>query len=194
VADFDGNGSVEQILTVYRGDRSYPFALRNDLTLQLPVLKREILRFADYAGKTIDRLMAPDVLAGAVVHRANTMASTYFENRAGRFVAHALPFEAQWSPVYGLLADDVDGDGRLDVLLAGNFDGVRTDLGRMAASYGLVLRGLGEGRFEPMPAAESGFVVPGETRRLLRVRSDEATYYLAAKNDDIPQLFRPALP
>ena len=43
--------------------------------------------------------------------------------------------------MYGLLADDVDGDGTLDLLLGGNFYGFKPEIGRAAASYALLLRG-----------------------------------------------------
>ena len=38
---------------------------------------------------------------------------------------------------------------RVDLLLAGNFDGVKPEIGRMSASVGLFLRGDGTGAFTP---------------------------------------------
>ncbi|MEO1479636.1 MAG: VCBS repeat-containing protein, partial [Bacteroidota bacterium] len=48
VADFDGNGSTEQLLSLYPSadsDTAYPFTLRQDLVRQLPHLKRRYPRF-----------------------------------------------------------------------------------------------------------------------------------------------------
>ena len=43
------------------------------------------------------------------------------------------------------LATDADGDGAVDLLLAGNRDGLKPDLGRLASSAGVFLRGDGRG-------------------------------------------------
>jgi hypothetical protein len=100
-----------------------------------------------------------------------------------------LPDEAQIAPVYGLLAEDLDGDGTLDVLLAGNLDGFRPDIGRMGASFGLALRGDGKGGFAPIPATESGFIVPGQAREIRRVRTATGRVYVVTRNNDAPLLF-----
>jgi hypothetical protein len=84
----------------------------------------------------------------------------------------------------------VDHDGHLDLLLAGNFDGFKPEIGRMSASYGLVLRGDGKGAFTPMRAPESGFFVPGQSRDIQRVRSARGDLYLVARNNDRPLVFR----
>ncbi len=189
VADFDGNGSTEQILSLYDGDESYPFPLRHDLVRQLSPLKKKYPSFADYAGKRIDEVFSPEQLERAEVRRATTFASTYFENDGGRFTPHPLPYGAQLAPVYGMLADDFDGDGHIDLLLAGNFFGVKPDLGRMAASYGQLLRGDGAGGFEPVPPKQSGFFIPGQVRALRTLDTAYGPRILVAKNDDAPQLF-----
>jgi len=43
VNDFDQNGTLEQIICTYNGDKSYPMALRHDLLQQLPLLKKKYL-------------------------------------------------------------------------------------------------------------------------------------------------------
>jgi hypothetical protein len=93
--------------------------------------------------------------------------------------------------VYGILARDVDGDGRSDLLLAGNFDGFRPEIGRAAASYGLVLLGDGRGSFTPMRARESGFFVVGQARDIQRLRTARGDEYVVTRNDDRALAFRP---
>ena len=84
----------------------------------------------------------------------------------------------------------MDGDGKPDLLLAGNFDGVQPEIGRMSASYGLVLRGDGRGRFTPVPAAQSGFMVPGQARDLQQVKTRRGDLYVVARNNDRALVFR----
>ena len=88
----------------------------------------------------------------------------------GGFRLQPLAAEAQFAPVYGALADDFDSDGVIDLLLAGDFYGVPPVIGRYDASYGLILRGVGGGRFDAMDMVRSGLLIDGEARhvRLLR--------------------------
>jgi hypothetical protein len=110
----------------------------------------------------------------------------------GAFTLVPLPREAQVAPVYAILADDVDGDGTADLLLAGNFDGFEPKIGRASAGHGLVLRGGRGGTFTPVPPRASGFRVPGQARDLQRLRTRDGDLYVVTRNNDKPLLFRPA--
>ena len=101
-----------------------------------------------------------------------------------------LPDEAQRAPVYGILPRDIDGDGTLDLLLAGNFDGFKPEIGRASESRGLALRGDGKGKFTPVGSAASGFVVPGQTRDIQRVQTANGDVIVVARNNDRPIVFR----
>jgi hypothetical protein len=202
VKDFDGNGFVEQIVTTYSGGKSYPLTLRDDLIRALPPLKTRYLNYKNYARQTVTEVFSPAELQGAVVQTAEAFATSVARNNGdGSFTLVPLPREAQVAPVYGILAHDVDGDGVRDLVLAGNFDGVKTDIGRMHASRGLVLRGdpsrcRAQDRlcvpFAPMKAVESGFSVPGQARDIQRVRTTGSALLVVAQNNDRPLLFRVA--
>ena len=139
---------------------------------------------------------APPVeLADAVLKSAYTFATSIAHNNGdGSFTLTPLPDEAQLAPVYGILATDVDRDGHTDLLLAGNFDGFKPEMGRMSASYGLLLRGDGKGAFAPVGAPESGFFVPGQSRDIQRVRTASGELIIVARNDDRPLIFRSTRP
>ena len=195
VHDFDQNGSFEQILTAVNQGRRYPLTLRDDLLRALPMLSKRLPTYASYAGKSTEDIFTPAELKGAVVRQAYTLATMLVRNEGnGRFTLVPLPDAAQLAPVYGILATDVDGDSHRDLLLAGNFDGFRPEFGRMAASYGLLLRGDGKGRFTPSPARESGFFVPGQARDIQRLRSATSATYIVSRNGDTPLLFRASAP
>jgi hypothetical protein len=189
--DFDANGSYEQILTAVHEGRRLPLSLRDDLLRALPMLAKRLPTYASYVGKTVEDIFTPAELQGAVVRQAYTFASALVRNDGGgRFTLVPLPDEAQLAPVYGILAADVDRDGHTDLLLAGNFDGFRPEIGRMAASYGLLLRGDGKGGFMPSRALESGFFVPGQSRDIQRVRTAAGDAYIVSRNNDRPLFFR----
>jgi hypothetical protein len=191
VKDFDGNGFPEQIVTLYENGTSLPLALRDELTNALPYLKARYPKYSDYAGQTVEQIVG-NGLNGALVKQAETFATTLaLSNRDGSYTLVPLPREAQIAPVYGILAGDFDHDGKLDLLLAGNFSGVQPEIGSMMASYGLMLHGNGHGGFTPLNEAQSGFVVPGEARDIQRLRTRRGDLYIVARNNDRPLFFRP---
>jgi hypothetical protein len=191
VKDFDRNDFAEQIISVYNHGVSYPLAQRDELLGALPFLASRFPRYKDYAGKTVADIFTPQELDGAIVKKAYTFAtSLVLNNGDGSFKVVPLPDEAQLAPVYGILAGDVEHDGHTDLLLAGNFDGFKPQIGRMAASYGLLLRDDGKGSFAPVQAPESGFFVPGQARDIARVRTARGDLYVVARNNDRPLFFR----
>ncbi len=202
VGDFDRNGFVEQIVSTYTGGVRHPLVLRDDLLKALPFLKNRFPTYDAYARATTADLFSPQQLTeggggggggggGAVQKQAYTFATALARNNGdGSFTLVPLPRAAQLAPVYGILAADVDRDGRLDLLLAGNFDGVKPEIGRMSASYGLYLRGNGRGGFTPIETAQSGFLVRGQARDIQHLRTRHGDLYVVARNNDRPLMFR----
>ena len=93
-----------------------------------------------------------------------SLASTVFLNRGDHFEARALPAEAQWAPVWSIVAEDFDGDGRCDLFLTQNFSGVRRGAAPLNEGMGLLLRGTGQGEFRALPRAASGIELSGDQR------------------------------
>ncbi len=193
VKDFANNGFVQQVISYYNNGKPYPLALRDDLIRSLPFLRDRYQNYKDYAKQTVTDIFPRKDLDSAVVKNAYTFATTLVRNNGdGTFTMIPLPLQAQISPVYGILATDVDGDGKSDLLMAGNFDGVKPEIGMMSAGYGVYLRGDGKGHFTPVRELESGFLVPGQARDIARVRTRSGDIYVVSRNNDRPLIFRAA--
>jgi enediyne biosynthesis protein E4 len=191
VKDFANSGFVEQIITTYTNGVSYPITMRDELIKAIPAMRERFPTYKSYAQKAIADVFPGGELSDPVVKNAYTFATSLVRNNGdGSFSVLPLPTLAQLAPIYGILASDVDGDGKTDLLLAGNFDGVQPELGRMSASYGLLLHGDGKGNFRPVSGARSGFVVPGQTRDIQRVRTARGDVYVVARNNDRPMVFK----
>jgi enediyne biosynthesis protein E4 len=191
VKDFAQTGFVQQIISYYNNGRAYPLTMRDDLIRSLSFLKGRYSNYKDYARETMADIFSDQDLADAVVKNAYTFATMLIRNNGdGSFTMIPLPRDAQIAPVYGLLASDIDGDGKLDLLVAGNFDGVKPEIGRLSAGYGLYLRGDGRGHFTPVRELESGFFVPGQARDIKRVRTKNGAIYVVSRNNDRPLVFR----
>ena len=199
VKDFDGSGSMEQVISIYNHGVAYPLPMRDDLLNALPSLESRLGSYKQYARAPFADIFKPTDLSGALESEVYTFATSIaLNNGDGSFTLVPLPDEAQLAPVYGILATDLNHDGHPDLLLAGNFDGFKPEIGRMAASYGLVL--LGEpwpygtdkhvAPFQPVRTTESGFMVPGQSRDIARLRTANGDAFVVARNNDTPLVFR----
>jgi hypothetical protein len=190
--DFDQNGTFEQIVCCYNGDKQYPMALRHDLVAALPFLKKKYLHYADYKEQTIQDIFTPDQLDKAIRLDAYELRSCVFlSNGRGGYTKKPLPTEAQFSTTNALLAGDYDGDGLTDLLVGGNFYESKPEVGIYDASYGLLLKGNGKGEFTPVPPQRSGILVKGQVRDLAMVRTGKGLLLLAPLNNDTLHVFTP---
>ena len=195
--DLDGNGSIDPVFCYYikneDGTRSsYPAVSRKKLAEQVPFVKKKFLYTQDYTharfpdiytkrpGDSLLRLYCTDTRSG------------WLENKGkGKFVFHALPAEAQFAPVNAIVCQDFDGDGNVDLLLAGNEYQVEVMRGRYDASYGCFLKGDGRGRFSYSPGAVNGFILQGDIKSMaLLPAARGGSLLLAAANNDSLQVLK----
>ena len=182
-ADLDQNGFIDPIITAYLDHQESPIHTRDDLIRQVPPLKKKFADYASYAEADVSDILTPADRSRAYTAKAFRFASSYLENTGnGHFRLSALPRQAQWAPVYGILVHDIDQDGFLDVLLAGNDFGTETTSGRYDASVGTVLQGDGEGGFRTISPAASGLATQENLRGAAVLQKKEAWICLFANN------------
>ena len=190
--DFSKVGLFTGIPTTYVPDaggieREYPVHPRNEVREMLRRTGGAFQSHARYGQSTIRDILSPQDLEDAVILNATYMQSAYVENMGnGKFSLSALPVQAQFSPVYGMLADDFDGDGNTDVLLNGNNYGAQPLIGSYDAMNGLLLKGDGSGNFSTVSIAESGIFIPGDGKALVRFRDADGKYLVAAGQNSGP--------
>ena len=121
-----------------------------------------------YAEAVLSDVLTADELAEARRLEARLLETSLFVGRrGGRFERRPLPVQAQFSPVFAAEALDYDGDGNRDLVLGGNLHDARVRFGRYDASYGMLLRGDGQGGFAYVPQHTSGLGVRGDHRRIV---------------------------
>ena len=180
VHDFDKDQQIDPVLAIRDGTEWYSWATRDVLLRQLPYLAGRLPTYASYANTTLSDLFDPMDLEQATTLKANYLKSMVLINDSGLFKAYGLPDEVQWFPVMTTLPADLDLDGQLELLLAGNFYGANDARGPYDAGHGVVLKFTEGTGFEVLPAA--GFTASGEVRALRHIQGAQSRI-LAARNN-----------
>ena len=173
--DFNSDGLYDAIPTVFFPDaeqkrHEVPFHVRDDLIKQMTVLKQKFDNYKKYASADIKGILTDDDLKDALILKANNMNTSYIENLGeGKFKIKTFPIQAQTAPIFGMLVEDFDADGNLDVLMVGNDFGNEVSVGRLDAFNGLLLTGNGKGDFTPQNLSKSAFGVGGDAKGLVRI-------------------------
>ncbi|HQU76701.1 MAG: VCBS repeat-containing protein [Chitinophagales bacterium] len=160
--DFDNNGTIDPIIAGYKGDTCYPLVSRDDLLDQVNGLKKRFVRYAQYANATVQDIFPNEDWSSVWRLEATNLSTCLFINDGdGQFHTDSLPYEAQMFPVRCATFADVNGDGKTDLILAGNRFNVRPDVGRMDAGQGLLLLQT-PGGWSAAENTESGLYLPEE--------------------------------
>lgn len=195
--DLDENGRIDPMLFCYMKaedgtKKPYPMHTRDDLISQLVSIRKLYPTYKDFGRATEEQLWSPENRQHALVMKATELASCYVENQGnGKFNLRPLPAEAQAAPLYGMVSEDVDRDGNLDLLLVGNDYGMDPVSGRHDAFTGLYLKGDGRGNFSAIPMMESGFYVHGDAKGLAKVHTARGNdLWVATQNQDSLMVYR----
>lgn len=187
--DFDNNGSLDAFVTTFLKDqhgvkKEYIALSRDDIVGQLPGLKNKFSTYKDFANAGIHDLFTDEQMKGALVLHANNFQSCYVKNNgSGKFEMQPLRAMAQLAPVYGMVIDDFNADGNLDIALCGNDFGNEVADGRYDAMNGLILLGDGNGNFNPETISQSGIFIPGDAKALIKLKGIGNNYLMAASQN-----------
>ena len=182
-SDFDKNGSVDPILTYYIRGKPYPFASRDELLDQIRGMRPKFTDYASYANAQLEDIFSKKELKTAQRLEANTMATTYLENRDGKFVVRELPREIQFSPVHTLALVDYNKDGHMDLLVGGNQSSIRIRMGVIDANFGQLFENDGKGNFQYVSQSLSGLTTTGDARSMEVIEIGGDTYLLIGVNN-----------
>lgn len=190
VHDFDDNGQIEQIITYYINGEEVLFPTYTEVTKQMPELKKRYLYAKDFAAATIGEMFGEENLRAAEKRQVFVTENAYFENTGNlEFRMHRLPTRLQFAPLHAAVNYDFNSDGKIDVLLAGNYHESNIELGRYDADYGNILINHGNGLHNGTVRHLS---ITGQVRRAAAVTLDGQNVFILARNDETPVVLRAA--
>jgi hypothetical protein len=170
VKDFDSNGSVEPILTTYVKGIKVPFLIRDELLEQISLMRPRFTDYQSFAEAKLSDIFTEDELKDAKIHKVTDLKTSLFTlNTQGKYVSKPLPMLVQSSPIFAFQIADVNADGHVDIVMAGNMNHAKLRIGKMDANYGLLFLGDGRLNFNMVPQSKSGFWLKGDVRSVLKV-------------------------
>ena len=129
--DFDGNGKKDQILSYYLEGHELPFANKDELEKQVPVLKKKFLYAEDFAKARFTDIFSKEDLDKADLMTANYFKNAIMINRGNlNFDVVAMPWKAKLSPYRDAVVVDANHDSLPDILLVGNYYENNIQMGR----------------------------------------------------------------
>jgi enediyne biosynthesis protein E4 len=191
VNDFDGNGTIEQLITwIDRDGRERLFATKDELGTQLPAMHQRFETYRAFAEAGLNDVVDTKLLDRAVQYSIDELRSAVFYNQPDGFSKVALPVTSQFSPIRDFLVTDLNGDGFPDLLSAGNRFDANVQRGRYDADYGNVLINDGNGKLQPLPNQDIDWYLEGQIRRIALIRIGEMPVVIVAENDGPVRFFR----
>ncbi len=189
-SDFTGNRTTDIVLTQEINGTEYPFAGLVPLGREIYTVALRFPTYASFAQASVRQVFSPSQLEEAIHYQADTFASVYLHNNGGgTFSSSSLPNLAQIAPIKAIIVHDVDGDGHLDLIVAGNLYDAEPNTPRADAGNGLWLRGDSQGHFTPVPPVESGFLAPLNVAGLALINTPTGKAVLVANTGDSLQAF-----
>lgn len=181
--DFDNNNKKEQILTYYVQGKEIPFAGKDELQKQMPLLKRKYLYAEDFAKTALADIFSPSKIRDATVLSADYFSSAILVNDGDlNFSIQPLPWEAQLTTYRDAAVMDANGDGLPDLLLGGNYYANSIAAGRYDADYGMILINKGNGKLQSENL--NGIAIKGEVRHIKPIRIAGEDAFIVARNND----------
>src|SRR6266542_3647916 len=191
--DVDKNGSEDLIPAYYikNNDGKYelfPGMDRNQLAEEFPSIKKKYLLHKVFSNVNMEKLASDFGNYGWTFLNGEITKNVWIENMGNeKFKLHELPTQAQFAPVNTILPYDINDDGNMDLMIAGNEYETDAMIGRDDASYGLVLEGDGKGNFHLVNIVKSGFSLDGDVKdmKLINVMNKGKVVVAAVNNDKV---------
>ncbi|WP_372946482.1 FG-GAP-like repeat-containing protein, partial [Muriicola sp.] len=192
INDFDGNGTIEQIVTLQENGRDFPLHQKKELTNQIVSLKKQNLKASEYARRSIDELWPPSVIQSSITKKAAISESIIAINEGGgKFTVKNLPPRVQLSCICGISCTDINKDGYVDLIMGGNNFEFKPQYSRLDAGYGNVLLGNKDLDYHWEDYSKSGFFIRDEIKHLGQFKdSNGGVFLIAAINDSQPKIYK----
>lgn len=181
-SDLDKNGISDIVLGYYLNKKLYPVRGFQCSSEQIPDLKQKFDSYEAF-GKSDVFAVYGVALEDAINIKANNFSSCILWNNESKFELEKLPVQAQLAPIQDLVLHDINNDGFMDIIAAGNWFVSEIETPRADNGTGLVLLNNKDRGFETMPLKKSGFFAKGDVRHILKLKCPNDYKIIIANNN-----------
>ena len=167
--DFDSNMTIDPYLSYYIQGKSYPALGRDEALEQVTSLRKTFIDYKSYSNVSVQDLFTKEILDKNKNLTAENLETCLLENTGKSFVVKQLPIQVQYAPVCAIAIEDMDKDGKKDILLCGNQSKFRLRIGKIDANHGVLLKGKGKLNYEYQTPQQSGLWLRGDVRDIKHV-------------------------
>ena len=189
---FTPNGRAGFVEALWEGNTLYPVRGKSCSTDAFPHLGQKYKKFVEFAKATLPQIYTRQCLDDAHEFEAAVLESgILLNNGSAKFTFEPLPRLAQIAPSFGIGLTEINGDGKADLYLLQNFFGNQHETGRMDGGVSLLLRGNGDGTFQPIWPKESGLIHYGDAKALATtdLNRDGKPDFITTANNANPIVF-----
>lgn len=191
IHDFEDNGTPEKIITHTIDGKDKPVFLKRELVDQIASLRKQNLKYFDFAKKSVQELFPEEDIKRSVVKQFNYASSSVALNDGkGNFTVQKLPVPVQLSSINTILCTNINNDNLPDLVMGGNEFNLLPQFCRLDASFGHVLLNKGKGSFEPLNTNKSGLMLRGQIRDIVELKGKNKNNILFLQNNEYPVLYQ----
>ena len=169
--DFDENGSYDIVLGKYQNGVCYPVRGRQCSSEQMPFITSKFPTYTDFAIADLEGIYGEEALEEALHYSATDFQSQIFLSSEKGYSIEQLPSRTQFGPVNATILADVNSDGNIDIIGAGNNYGAEVETIRYDGGVGFVLLNNGKGGFDDVPFNESGLLFNTDVKDLIIIEN-----------------------
>ncbi|MFT4601909.1 MAG: hypothetical protein ACI857_002095 [Arenicella sp.] len=190
--DFDGNGTLDIVLSKKYNGVDVPLRGRQCSSEQMPFIADKFPTFISFANSELEEVYGKEKLDRALHYQANEFRSGILKNDGkGNFKFEPLPAEAQFSFVNDFEFIDVNGDGRKDIVGVGNRFNTEVETTRYDASCGFVYLVKSDESLEYQSPLKSNFFAPHDAKSITQIKmADGSIGLLIGNNNQKVQLIK----
>lgn len=192
--DLDGKGVYDIVLAKDINHHLFPVRGKMCSSEQMPFINQKFPTFSAFADADIFTIYGDTALKKSVHYEASNFDNGLLINNGnGKFQLTSLPGDAQLSQVNAIVCRDINGDGFMDILLAGNLYDAEVETTRGDAGIGELLLGDGKGNFISVHHTQSGFFAPGNIKTMKAIDTPGGTFILVGENNGLLKTYRSPL-
>lgn len=189
--DFDKNGSKDVVLSYYNQGEKYPLRGRSCSSQQIPEIKEKFPSYDIFASSNLEAVYGEEALDKALDYQAYQFANGWIENKGnGEFVFHQFPNELQISSINDFYIEDLDNDGYLDFISAGNKYDVEIETPRNDAGIGAVAFNQKGNGWKIQNCKESGLLAFKEVKHILPIMANKKSGLLMISNNNYADYYQ----